>query len=608
MADERSQLNINTSSDGTDGPRPMREGYAGVESEDFFVQIRPKNRNILHVEGKRVADVRVYSDGSMLADNAQRASAGEAGTADASTNRTAHVTTYAEGHTYREGDYSAGGAEYTHRTDKYYDTDELYADEVFRDGGIHTESQSNYSPLERTYTESRADTSELGDAMLYGTLAEGLSDSSDYYDREMVGVREGTQYYEPVADTGYVHDGIEGVHGTNSAVVYEALVNEGAERLYGSDGAYDTKYDGYVDTGTSELYSEGAHRYPGSDYLGHNYNAYDEYTELVGVGLNNGEPIPPSHPEEEKPEEKARRYSCDLSTQSTLRKQRKRDIGYIESRMREEIRRAELDLSESKYSFSKKNSGIRGALRKRRGRSALKKAKKRLVAAVKYEKADNERYYRPLHKRFDKEKLPSYVDREVIIELREKLDRLLERRDELNIRLTSIYSGIGIGKGGSSQGRFDAEMKGRRKAYKKQERLARVLHKNKVRRIDREHLFDLMDKWVSLYGRRKKLEYMLGTEKIGGAYAKQLRRQRKEIIREARRLKRDIARLEAEVVVKARKKTKSKRNMIIGWSALIVLCAIGLGVYVFREQIWKLISDAMGTLFDQLGWTYFDTL
>lgn len=290
----------------------------------------------------------------------------------------------------------------------------------------------------------------------------------------------------------------------------------------------------------------------------------------------------------------------------TLDRQRRTDIRCEVSKAEAKLYRAELSLLETELSFCKKYASAADKALLRGRRAELKAKQKELKLARKSAQAKNERYFKPVIKASSIASVS--LSPEATLLLIDRLQGLLIRRDEINERLCELYTRTQKKKRGSLKGRTEYVKKHLKRAHKSQIRLAKAIYKNSVPKTDSVRLYELMDKYVRLSGRIKGIEYSLGKERVFGPSARELRREHKALLGELKSLSKEINRVEIETIRRARDNNRKKRSMLIGWSIVVLLAALAVAVYVFREPLWELIRGWINQLFDILGWTHFGRL
>ena len=308
----------------------------------------------------------------------------------------------------------------------------------------------------------------------------------------------------------------------------------------------------------------------------------------------------PAKKDKEPKKEKPKSFFDKRAAEKNKRRQIKNDELLIEHRIYDEIRRLEMDTHTGFYSFSAKIESEKE--RRARGRKIdeLKAAKNRLAAAKKYEAADNARYYYLVTTDVENVRLPKSADRDEIKKTRDELLALLKKRDELNIKLIELYSISEGGKGRGAEGRFNAIIAAKKKMYKQQLPTYRNYERAGVSREEKVKLYALLDERTELSGELAKVNYMLKKERAKGEARKELKREKRRIIRTLEENKRAILHYEKKALKRAEKETEVNNSAIAAWVVLgILLVAVGVCV-VFWDKIspWLIqaLSDAVAAI------------
>ena len=260
------------------------------------------------------------------------------------------------------------------------------------------------------------------------------------------------------------------------------------------------------------------------------------------------------------------------------RSQCKVDNKMIEARVQAEYTALQLEVSRVEQEFSGEYRTRKEKNWLRNSRAKLKNLKARIASALKYEKLDNERYYSVVATDFERVDLPAKADREELVAMREELMRLLDIRDEINTQLLELYTGTENGMRGSTKGRAKATLRARKWAHAKLMRYFRVLNKHRVTRNEKMRIFDKMDEVVDLKGQLARANYILRKERPVGKVKREYLKERKIAKRDIRILKKSIERSTVRALIKARKREKQERAMVLAYSifALIALFVVAM--------------------------------
>ena len=197
---------------------------------------------------------------------------------------------------------------------------------------------------------------------------------------------------------------------------------------------------------------------------------------------------------------------------------------------------------------------------------SIQETKRASKNAIRLERQDNERYYSLVKSDLDKLKLPRRTDKAEIKKMREELIELLNRRDELNLALSELYTGRTKGKKSRSHevNAETKEYKAKVKEFKLQRRLAKQMDRMSVSSDNRRKIYQLMDECVELKGRRSELEYRLRKEKLKGKAKREARKELKKNVKEYKYVSADLKRYSRRAFEKAEKRKKSHNASALG--------------------------------------------
>lgn len=223
---------------------------------------------------------------------------------------------------------------------------------------------------------------------------------------------------------------------------------------------------------------------------------------------------------------------------------------------------------------------------------SINETKKNLKVAAKLERADNERYYTLVKCDLNKTKIPRRTNRAEIEKMREELIELLNRRDELNLALSELYTGKTGKKSRSHAHNAEAkEYAAKVKEFKRQRKLAKELDRMSVSSDNRRKIYQLMDECVELAGRRAELEYKLRKEKVKGRAKREAAKEIRTVKKDYKFASKDLERFSHRAFVKAAKRKKSHSSTALGIFLLLLLVGAGVAVYMFRDTIWQFITS-----------------
>ena len=298
--------------------------------------------------------------------------------------------------------------------------------------------------------------------------------------------------------------------------------------------------------------------------------------------------------EEPKEDKKPKVFFDKKSIEKNKQRQIKNDQLLIEHRIYDEIRRLEMDTHSGYYSFTAKIEGEKEKRARGKKVNELEEAKKRLVAAQKYEAKDNERYYHLITTNIDTARLPKNADREELKKTREELLALLKQRDEINIKLIELYSISVGGKGKGAEGRFKAIIAAKRKMYKQQIPTFRKYENARVSKEDKAKLCALLDERTELSGELARVNYMLKNEKAKGEAKRELKREKSRIARKLDENKSAIIHYEKKALKRADIETEVNNSAIAAWIVLGVILALAVVGFIFWDQIFAWFMGLIG--------------
>ncbi len=275
-----------------------------------------------------------------------------------------------------------------------------------------------------------------------------------------------------------------------------------------------------------------------------------------------------------------------------VKKSRALDILCVEQMYESRLRELRLELQSKELRFGrKKDKDERTA---RDVQMDIKRLENEQRRALREAEADNERYYAPVLTDYSTVKLKGGARRELLIQKRADLLDELARRDEINSRLLSLYTGKEDGRRAHFEGRVMAEMKAKRRAFRRQRRLDREIVKYHISYSFSKRLYALMDEYVSLSGEIARLEYSLKKEKLLRTVKRDMKKERRKLKRKLVRVSDHIEYYERRAILEAEDRREVKRKMIIGWAVLLGIIALGVLAYAFWEPLTAYISSVYG--------------
>ncbi len=273
------------------------------------------------------------------------------------------------------------------------------------------------------------------------------------------------------------------------------------------------------------------------------------------------------------------------------------DVSMIKARITSQISALESELDKEALSFSARTGREKRLINKKK--RELKRLRSLLARALKYEKQDNERYYSLVIADIPRMKLPRSANMPAFVDARERLVHLLAKRDELNRRLTELYSYIA---GGTGSARDKAKHDAMHREYKKQAKFVGKLRRSGVDYEIRKLMSEVVDEQVSLRGVIAECEYSLRREKPKGASKRQLTSRLKDAVRKYARNEKQLLHISRTALLKAKDRTSRKRAATWAWISLGLLVAAALVVWWQWDNIIALASayfPALGALVPQ---------
>ncbi len=281
------------------------------------------------------------------------------------------------------------------------------------------------------------------------------------------------------------------------------------------------------------------------------------------------------------------------------------DNKLVEARVRAEFLALELDVAKSEMQFSGDFETRKEKKWRKESKKKLLTLKTRIASAVKFEKLDNKRYYSVVATNFDNVDLPKSADRDELIVMRDELMRLLDIRDELNVQLLDLYTGTENSMKGSYEGRVRAELRARKRAYRKYRGHFKLISRKRVTRQEKLRIFDKMDEVLDLRGDLARINYILRKEKPAGRLLAKYKKEKRRIKRELRVLRKVIDHISIKALRRAKKRSIRIRNMIISYTLLILLV---LGIFAvvtmgpqLLEAIKPYLPENIASLIASLG-------
>ena len=204
-----------------------------------------------------------------------------------------------------------------------------------------------------------------------------------------------------------------------------------------------------------------------------------------------------------------------------IAEQANKDVSVLTKSCDFEISMLESEADMTKFKFGKTTVDMKK--KKADVQKSIKEIKKNHKEALKYEAADNERYYTVIkNDPATMETKKRKANRTKIADLRREMMALLNKRDEINSKLLSVYNGTQVNLDGTSVNQKWREIKSNEaeKCINKNKGLAKKISRLPASSSERQKLYNLLNenvdasstKALSKY-RLKKKEYVAKVEK-----------------------------------------------------------------------------------------------
>ncbi|MBQ1260623.1 MAG: hypothetical protein IIX96_01260, partial [Clostridia bacterium] len=275
--------------------------------------------------------------------------------------------------------------------------------------------------------------------------------------------------------------------------------------------------------------------------------------------------------------------------------QTSKDQLVISRRYEDEMREFEHAIEQENLKFGKRSGKAKG--KHESNKRTLARLDKEAKRALKLEAADNKRYYSVLNTDMSKAKFPKKANTDKLFELRVRLEALLAERDRLNSKLITLYDGTESDSGKSSvtEKRSDVTIKGSKKAHKKQRKLAAKIDSLHVTVEEKKKIFDTMNDITSLDGEIANANHRLKTEKVTGKARKEAKKQIAKAQKEKKAAKKKLKYLSDVAMRKAGKHKAERNRQAFSIIVLLLIVALGVCVYVFREPIFEFVNGLIAS-------------
>lgn len=278
-----------------------------------------------------------------------------------------------------------------------------------------------------------------------------------------------------------------------------------------------------------------------------------------------------------------------------IKQDRQIDMRFISEYYEHLIREKKLEIDSYKMKFNKKSGKKRNKKSERTLNVELETIRTESKKEIRREEIDNKRIYIPLLYDYRTAKVKRVADRGELASLRERLLTLIHERQDLNSKLINLYLGNEDGSSNIYEKRTAAELKGRKKAYKKQARLEKEIRGYHISLSYATKLRSLMDAYVMKYGLLANLKVAIKNKGTPKKARREYKREMRRVKRELKRIEASINRFKTKAVAEARDRRSARRGMFIGW--FVFICLIAAGITCFA--LWDTISAFFSDLFSQ---------
>ena len=265
---------------------------------------------------------------------------------------------------------------------------------------------------------------------------------------------------------------------------------------------------------------------------------------------------------------------------SKVNAQANKDLSLITKRADYEISMLESERDMLDFRFGKEPSQVRRE--KRDIAKRIDKVRAMHKQALKYENADNRRYYAVVTANPKTMTLNNKrADRTRIAAIRSKIISLLNERDAVNGKLAAIYAGgDDLVSGSVNQSLRRIKNKAAEKAKKKQKSLAKVVRDLPITQNDKNRFYTLMNKKVDALSTLALIKHRLKKEKLHSDDRLVAKRDVKELSAKARAIEKDICDL-MSTTKKRINEIESGHSWMIAFFLVILLMVVGVVLYVY---------------------------
>ncbi len=313
--------------------------------------------------------------------------------------------------------------------------------------------------------------------------------------------------------------------------------------------------------------------------------------------------------EENAERERVLREEADRERKSRPTEKKKSDEGsgkpiITKTHMKNDIRTLEdkIDYRTDRYSRSIELSEYRYGEQKKKDKRRLNEENDKLRAmkrgshaVISARRKDNARYLEIVNTDISKIKTSSKSKTDRLTELKERIENLLIERDEINMKLDSMYAEENLKRGKRGRKSYRTKLAEYRlsevkRAFRKQGRNYRTVSKFRVSLQEKQKVYDAMNKNIELTGYLAECRYRLKHEKPRGSA-------RKLLISEINETNKSIKHANSDIKYGINKngkrsaRTPSPKKQMIWLVVLLLLVGAGVAIYIFRAPIWAWVMQ-----------------
>ena len=244
-------------------------------------------------------------------------------------------------------------------------------------------------------------------------------------------------------------------------------------------------------------------------------------------------------------------------------------------------------------------------MKKHRGEiTKLAKMKRQAKKYIRYEKKNNERYLKLANLNLEPLYAKSEVHKERLEILQNRIRNLLLQRDEVNMRLLTLYAEENANpekKRKTNRQRIaKVKLRAAKRSFKKQFKLYKLASKYRVPEAEKERIYEIMNRKIQLRAYLAECKFRKRHERPGARKAKRvLRSQIKDTKLKLKYAERDFKKFMRKASRRSRRTPNPKIQILWCFVLLAMLAVIGGIVYVFMYQK-ELVSSYTNQLLDYI--------